>query len=99
MVGEPLNQSTSTGRSEPRPARLYGAAVLAAAAAVIAVAFATSVGYWGTPFAFALLYLTHRIYTTYINRVNTGRPHVVQTPDLHLATIEALARAIDAKDQ
>src|SRR4029078_13010287 len=34
-----------------------------------------------------------------IGRIEDERQHVQQTSDLHLATIEALARAIDAKDQ
>src|SRR5204863_7035964 len=35
----------------------------------------------------------------YMGRIEDEQRHVQQTSDLHLATIEALARAIDAKDQ
>ena len=34
-----------------------------------------------------------------MGRIDDEQRHVLQTSDLHLATIEALARAIDAKDQ
>src|SRR5439155_1279946 len=45
------------------------------------------------------LYLTYRTYKVYMGRIEDEQRHVQQTSDLHLATIEALARAIDAKDQ
>src|SRR5207253_9803477 len=38
-------------------------------------------------------------YKVYMGRIEDEQRHVQQTSDLHLATIEALARAIDAKDQ
>jgi diguanylate cyclase (GGDEF)-like protein/putative nucleotidyltransferase with HDIG domain len=56
-------------------------------------------GYWMVPLTFAPIYLTYRTYKVYIGRIEDERRHVQQTSDLHLATIEALARAIDAKDQ
>jgi diguanylate cyclase (GGDEF)-like protein/putative nucleotidyltransferase with HDIG domain len=49
--------------------------------------------------AFAPIYLTYRTYKVYMGRIEDEQRHVRQTSDLHLATIEALARAIDAKDQ
>ena len=49
--------------------------------------------------AFAPVYLTYRTYKVYLGRIEDEQRHVQQTSDLHLATIEALARAIDAKDQ
>jgi diguanylate cyclase (GGDEF)-like protein/putative nucleotidyltransferase with HDIG domain len=55
-------------------------------------------GYW-LPFTFAPIYLTYRTYKVYMGRIEDEQRHVQQTSDLHLATIEALARAIDAKDQ
>ena len=42
---------------------------------------------------------TYRTYKVYMGRIEDEQRHVQQTSDLHLATIEALARAIDAKDQ
>jgi diguanylate cyclase (GGDEF)-like protein/putative nucleotidyltransferase with HDIG domain len=45
------------------------------------------------------LYLTYRSYEIHLGRVTDGRRQGQELADLHLATIEALARAIDAKDQ
>ena len=49
--------------------------------------------------AAAPLYLTYRTYKVYMGRIDDERRHVEEMADLHLATIEALALAIDAKDQ
>ena len=45
------------------------------------------------------LYLIHRTYGLYFDRVDTEQGRVREMSDLHLATVEALALAIDAKDQ
>ena len=66
-----------------------------AALATFAVAHA---GYW-LPLTFAPIYLTYKTYKVYMGRIEDEQRHVQQTSDLHLATVEALARAIDAKDQ
>ncbi len=76
------------------PSYFVGAATAALAAVVVARA-----GYWVLPFTFAPLYLTYRTYKVYMGRVEDQQRHVLATSELHLATIEALARAIDAKDQ
>jgi diguanylate cyclase (GGDEF)-like protein len=76
------------------PGYFVGAATAALAAAVVIRA-----GYWVLPFTFAPLYLTYRTYKVYMGRVEDQQRHVTATSELHLATIEALARAIDAKDQ
>jgi putative nucleotidyltransferase with HDIG domain len=76
------------------PSYFVGAATAALAAAVVERA-----GYWVLPFTFAPLYLTYRTYKVYMGRVEDQQRHVLATSELHLATIEALARAIDAKDQ
>ena len=55
--------------------------------------------YWVAPLTFAPIYLTYRTYKVYMGRIEDEQRHVEETSDLHLATIEALARAIDAKDQ
>ena len=47
----------------------------------------------------APLYLIYRTYKVYLGRIQDQQRHVQQVSDLHLATIEALALAIDAKDQ
>ena len=70
-----------------------------ALSAAFAAWFVTHAGYWVAPFTFAPLYLTYRTYKVYMGRIDDEQRHVLQTSDLHLATIEALARAIDAKDQ
>lgn len=76
------------------PSYFVGAGSAALAAWVV-----THFGYWVAPFTFAPLYLTYRTYKVYMGRIDDEQRHVMQTSDLHLATIEALARAIDAKDQ
>src|SRR5688500_8057120 len=45
------------------------------------------------------LYLTFRAFRTLTRRLEREREHAQQMSELHLATIEALALAIDAKDQ
>jgi diguanylate cyclase (GGDEF)-like protein/putative nucleotidyltransferase with HDIG domain len=76
------------------PSYFVGAGVSAVAAAVI-----DHSGYWLLPLTAAPLYLTYRTYKVYLGRIEDEQRHVQQMSDLHLATIEALARAIDAKDQ
>ena len=56
-------------------------------------------GYWMAALATAPVYLTYRTYKVYLGRIQDQQRHVQQVSDLHLATIEALALAIDAKDQ
>ena len=56
------------------------------------------VGFWMAPLTFAPIYLTYRTYSVYVGRLEAQK-HAQDTSDLHLATIEALAAAIDAKDQ
>lgn len=46
-----------------------------------------------------VLYLAFRTYRTFLGRLDSERHHAQQMSELHLATIEALALAIDAKDQ
>jgi diguanylate cyclase (GGDEF)-like protein/putative nucleotidyltransferase with HDIG domain len=69
-----------------------------AGTAAVGAWFIVHAGYW-LPFTFAPIYLTYRTYKVYMGRIEDEQRHVQQTSDLHLATIEALARAIDAKDQ
>jgi diguanylate cyclase (GGDEF)-like protein/putative nucleotidyltransferase with HDIG domain len=94
----------STNQSIPRiwnenflwsaPSYFVGAGAAAVAASVI-----DRGGYWMASLAGAPLYLTYRTYKVYLGRVQDQQRHVQQVSDLHLATIEALALAIDAKDQ
>jgi diguanylate cyclase (GGDEF)-like protein/putative nucleotidyltransferase with HDIG domain len=76
------------------PSYFVGAAVALAAE----WAFLDS-GVWVALLLGAPLYLTYRTYKVYLGRIDDERRHVEQMADLHLATIEALALAIDAKDQ
>ena len=76
------------------PSYFVGALAAAVAASVI-----DRGGYWMASLAAAPLYLTYRTYKVYLGRVQDEQRHVAQVSDLHLATIEALALAIDAKDQ
>ena len=64
----------------------------ASAAAVAALAIAQS-GQWLVPLTAAPLYLTYRTYKVYLGRIEDEQRHVNEVSDLHLATIEALARA------
>jgi diguanylate cyclase (GGDEF)-like protein/putative nucleotidyltransferase with HDIG domain len=57
-----------------------------------------NLGLWVAPLTFAPIYLTYHTYKVYMSRIEVQR-HVQETSNLHLATIEALAGAIDAKDQ
>jgi diguanylate cyclase (GGDEF)-like protein/putative nucleotidyltransferase with HDIG domain len=50
-------------------------------------------------FAMFAMYATYKSYKVYLGRVEDERRHTQEMADLHLATIEALALAIDAKDQ
>jgi diguanylate cyclase (GGDEF)-like protein/putative nucleotidyltransferase with HDIG domain len=69
-----------------------------AGAAALAAWTVDAVGLWVAPLTFAPIYLTYHTYKVYMGRIEAQR-HVQATSDLHLATIEALAGAIDAKDQ
>src|SRR4029077_14902551 len=56
-------------------------------------------GYWTALLTSMPVYLLYRTYKVYLGRVQDEQRHVQEVSDLHLATIEALALAIDAKDQ
>ena len=94
----------STNQSIPRvwnenflwsaPSYFVGAFVAAIAATVV-----DQGGYWIAPLFVAPPYLIYRTYKVYMGRIHDEQRHVEQVSDLHLATIEALALAIDAKDQ
>ena len=71
----------------------------AGAAAVSTWLVAAHSVHWVLPLGAAPLYLTYRTYKVYLGRIEDEQRHVREMADLHLATIEALALAIDAKDQ
>ena len=73
-----------------------------AGAAALAASLIEHAGLWIVPLMYAPLYLTYRTYKVYMGRIEDEQRHLRQTSersDLHLATIQALAGAIDAKDQ
>jgi len=68
---------------------------------VVATAFRMLVAYMGWAgmlFTFPVIYLLYRSYTVYLDRVVDQQKHIGEMAQLHLRTIEALALAIDAKD-
>jgi diguanylate cyclase (GGDEF)-like protein/putative nucleotidyltransferase with HDIG domain len=73
-----------------------------AGAAAVAASLMEHAGYWILPLMYAPLHVTYRTYRVYLGRIADEQRHLRQiseTADLHLATIQALAGAIDAKDQ
>jgi diguanylate cyclase (GGDEF)-like protein/putative nucleotidyltransferase with HDIG domain len=70
-----------------------------AGAAAIGATVIDRGGYWMAMLAAAPPYFIYRTYKVYMGRIQDQQRHVRQVSDLHLATIEALALAIDAKDQ
>jgi diguanylate cyclase (GGDEF)-like protein/putative nucleotidyltransferase with HDIG domain len=93
-TGQPISTTWQTNFLWSAPSYFVGAGTAAIAAMLV-----TKTGYWFAPLGFAPIYLTYRTYKVYMGRIEDEQRHVLQTSDLHLATIEALARAIDAKDQ
>jgi diguanylate cyclase (GGDEF)-like protein/putative nucleotidyltransferase with HDIG domain len=92
--GEPVMTTWQSNFLWSAPGYFVGAASAATAAWCV-----NRLSLWVAPLAFAPLYLTYRTYKVYIGRIEDEQRHVLRTSELHLATIEALARAIDAKDQ
>jgi diguanylate cyclase (GGDEF)-like protein len=70
-----------------------------AAAAGLAVVMVDRSGYWIAPLVALSIGLGYRAYRAYIRRVDQQQIAVQRLSDLHLATVEALALAIDAADQ
>jgi diguanylate cyclase (GGDEF)-like protein/putative nucleotidyltransferase with HDIG domain len=93
-TGQPITTTWQTNFLWSAPSYFVGAGTAAVVATLV-----KKTGYWFAPLAFAPIYLTYRTYKVYMGRIEDEQRHVRQTSDLHLATIEALARAIDAKDQ
>src|SRR5688500_18491358 len=74
---------------------ISSAALAASGAALAASVLSVSI-LWLVPIALATLYL---VYQGHLHQIEEERQNCQQMVDLHLATIEALAGAIDAKDQ
>ena len=67
------------------------------ATAIILVSQAS--GFWLLMIAAAPLYLAYRTHLLSVARAESRRRHFEEVAELHLSTVEALALAIDAKDQ
>jgi diguanylate cyclase (GGDEF)-like protein len=73
--------------------------IFGAGAAALAVASVGGSGYWLVPLLALSLGLGYRAYRAYLQRMDQQQMAVQRLSDLHLATVEALALAIDAADQ
>src|SRR6476659_5471122 len=91
---QPIGRAWNENFLWSAPSYFVGAVAAAGGAAVIERG-----GYWMASLAAAPPYLIYRTYKVYMSRIQDQQRHVAQVSDLHLATIEALALAIDAKDQ
>lgn len=80
----------------PLAARLYAGGTVAAASGVVAAAALSLSVAWLALLTGAALYLG---YAACLYRVRAERVRAREMSELHLATVEALASAIDAKDQ
>jgi diguanylate cyclase (GGDEF)-like protein/putative nucleotidyltransferase with HDIG domain len=87
---------TTWGESLPWATASYVAGTLMTCLAVKLISVITFYAFLiSIPIA-AIIYFTYKVY---LDRVETSNRHAEQLADLHLRTIEALAIAIDAKDQ
>lgn len=73
--------------------------IVGAGAAATAVVVMTSEQAWLTPLLLGPVYLTFRTYHVYTEQLEEERRRANEISNVHIATIEALALAIDAKDQ
>ncbi len=93
-TGQPLSKIWNEHAVWSALSYIVGAAVASTAAVLL-----TGDGAWLAPLLIGPLYLTHRTYKVYSDLVEEERRRGGEMSDVHLATIEALALAIDAKDQ
>jgi diguanylate cyclase (GGDEF)-like protein/putative nucleotidyltransferase with HDIG domain len=70
-----------------------------AASACLIVKLITVISFYAFIISVPILAVTYFTYKVYLDRVETSNRHAEQMADLHLKTIEALAIAIDAKDE
>ena len=91
---EPLFRTWHENFLWTAPACFMGAGV-----AVLAVRVIMTTHLWLALLVAAPLYLTYRSYQIYLGRLEDHQRHLNEISELHLASVEALARAIDARDQ
>lgn len=72
---------------------------VAAGSATLSVAVMATEDAWLILLAASLLVVTFNSYRIYFRRLTEHQDHLKVVSNLHLATVEALARAIDARDQ
>ncbi|HLG15000.1 MAG TPA: diguanylate cyclase [Blastocatellia bacterium] len=70
-----------------------------AAAACMIVKLISIISFYAFIIAVPVLAITYFTYKIYLDKVDASNRHAEQMADLHLRTIEALAIAIDAKDE
>lgn len=70
----------------------------ALAAGIISKAI-TVLGFYSFVMSLPILLLTYIAYKSYLGRVETSNKHIEGLTKLHLATVESLTMAIDAKDE
>src|SRR5215472_18178565 len=79
--------------------KLSIAGVLALETAVLVYAWNRPVGWQLVVLALPVLWVIFRSYRLYLGRFESQKRHAEEIAALHLRTIEALALAIEAKDQ
>ncbi len=80
-------------------ARAYVGGAIAAAGAVMAASALSMSPFWLVPLTAVSLYLANGAYRVYLGQIEDERRNAQRLSEVHLATTEALALAIDAKDQ
>lgn len=74
-------------------------ALAGAAIACLIVKLITVISFYAFIISVPILTVTYFTYKVYLDRVETSNRHAEQMAEVHLKTIEALAIAIDAKDE
>ena len=74
-------------------------ALAGAACACLIVKLITVISFYAFIISVPVITITYFTYKVYLDRVETSNRHAEQMAELHLKTIEALAIAIDAKDE
>jgi diguanylate cyclase (GGDEF)-like protein/putative nucleotidyltransferase with HDIG domain len=106
-TGEPPSSARRAAGADPSidaastRLRFWGIAAVASAAviATILILLRDASGYWLSLVTAAPLYIAYRTHVVSAARMETSRRHFEELAELHLSTVEALALAIDAKDQ
>ena len=73
--------------------------LVGASMAVMIVAYTPTIDFPTISAVLPLLIVTYLMFRTSLGRIDDAHQHVSQVNEMHLATIEALALAVDAKDQ